>query len=100
MVMNFVAIEKHPAGFDLRGELDFTNVMPLYRQGKQMIAAHGADQPLQIDFSQLSAANSAAIALMIDWKRYAQRSGKTLQFIHLSPQILSLLNAAEMESLL
>lgn len=96
MTLNAVTIHNHPAGFNLHGDLNFTNVMPLYQQGAKLIAGFNPTSLVQIDFSGLTSANSAAIALMVDWLRYAKKAGKSLQFLNLSSEIQSLLQAAEM----
>lgn len=70
------------------GHLDFSNVMLVYRDSLQLIASLSA--PVTIDFSQLISTNSAALAIVISWMKYAKKSGISICFRNMSADIISL----------
>lgn len=81
----------------LCGDLDFNNVMGLRQQGLQFIAKAPAGTDIHIDFGGLATANSAAIALIIDWMQAARKLGKKIQFMHISAEIAALAGAAGLD---
>ena len=65
----------------LQGELTVHTVTPLLEQGRSMTAA--ADGNWTLDLSpQTGHFSSAAVALLLDWLRLCEASGKTLAVIN------------------
>ena len=56
----------------------------------------GADRS-PFAFGGLATANSAAIALIIDWMQAARKLGKKIQFMHISAEIAALAGAAGLD---
>ncbi len=81
----------------LAGKLDFFNVMSVYQQSLSFIKAK---QAFVIDCTQLQEANSAVIALLIEWIKLAKVIASPLTLRGLSPEILVLAKAANLDDLL
>lgn len=81
----------------LSGELDFSNAMSLYEKGASFI---NQLPELQIDFSGLTSCNSAVLALMIEWIKFAKSLNKSMHFSHLSTKLISIAAVAGMDHLL
>lgn len=80
------------------GELDFSNAIFIYQQSQPLFLS--AASALVIDFSGLHAANSVVMALMIDWMRRAKRADKSIQFKHLSSDVMSLARASGLDKII
>lgn len=79
----------------LAGDLDFSNVMKIYRNS---LSVFSSDAPvINADFSHLTSANSVVLALIINWIRLARQANKTLQINHVSEEVLSLARASGLD---
>lgn len=67
-----------PGRLQVRGDLNFSTILPLRRKGKQLIV-QGPDV-IEVDFSGVHASGSAAVSLMMCWLREACRSDKSIHF--------------------
>lgn len=82
----------------ISGDLDFNNVMSIYKKSLDYFSS--ALQTLTMDFSGLHTTNSAALALIIDWMRLAKKQNKSIQFSHLSHDIISLEKASGLDKII
>ena len=81
------------------GELTFKNARQAAAAGEA--ALHAAPQQrLQIDCTSLSRVDSAGIAVLIEWLRYARRSGRELRYQNLPASALAIARISELEPLL
>jgi phospholipid transport system transporter-binding protein len=55
---------------------------------------------LQVDLSQISAADSSAVALLLHWMRSAQKQGGELQFSGVPEGLAGLIRLYEVDALL
>lgn len=81
----------------LSGELDYYNVMSVYQKS---LAYFKNQKDMIIDFSKVITANSAAIALMIEWEKYAKLTTKSIAFRSVSIDLMSIAKASDLESIL
>lgn len=81
----------------LTGELDFQNVMTVYEKS---LSQFNESPELFIDFSKLVSSNSAGLALIVEWIKLSKALHKPLRFKHLSPQLLSIIKAANLDKLM
>ena len=79
------------------GDLDFETVTALWRQSLALLAR---SPELQIDFTQVTAANSAGLALLIEWLKFARKNKKSIRFTHIPAQLISIADAAGIKKLL
>ncbi len=86
------------ATFRVSGELSFTTVTALNGQAEKLFA--NAAGELVIDLAGVSRADSAGLALLIEWLRRARRQGTTLRFSHMPAQMRRMAAASDLDTLL
>jgi phospholipid transport system transporter-binding protein len=70
----------------VQGNLNIGTVPALFKTGLQ----HLAGEDFQVDFSQVSSVDSAAVSLLLGWSRAAQLAGHDLRVKGLPEDLLSL----------
>ena len=85
--------------FEIRGELSFDTVTSVLAESKEVLFA-GPSQQLDLDLGGVSRADSAGLALLLQWLRMARHQRKQLTFHHLPEQLLAIARAGELEPLL
>ncbi|MEX0606977.1 MAG: STAS domain-containing protein [Halofilum sp. (in: g-proteobacteria)] len=80
----------------LAGTLDFDSVPPLFAQTDELLAAG----PVGLDLAGVEQANSAGVALLLEWRRVAQRRGVDLTLRGLPESVRRLAGLADVERLL
>lgn len=83
----------------IEGEVDFSNVVMLSRQGSDWLRQH-APTVARLDLSRLRRCNSAATTLLLGWLRTANAAGKTLSIHNIPGQLRSLMDLGGLEHLL
>jgi len=71
----------------LSGPLDFDTVMDLWRSSLPLLAERSE---LTFDLSSVSNSNSAGLALLLEWVKYAKNSNKRIHFKNIPSQLLSI----------
>lgn len=79
------------------GELTFNTVPGLYEASAAWFA--GADE-LVIDLAQVSRADSAGLALMIEWRRRAKAANRRLRFVSVPAQVQTLIRVSGLQDVL
>ncbi len=99
-------MESHPAfiadpdgGFRLQSALTFATVPALWRPGAERIAA-AADGDLQFDLQQVQAADSAGLALLIDWLAVARAQRRSLRYAQVPEALRALARLSDVAALL
>lgn len=83
--------------FRLAGTVGFATVMQLLGESRALFA----DLPdVTIDFREVEHFNSAGLALLIEWLRWAQRAGRGLRFEHLPGEALAMARICDVEAFL
>lgn len=88
-----------PGRYTLAGELTIASVGPLRDAGRELLAAAPAGA-LQVALDGVTRADSAGLALLVDWLAWAQAAGRTLTFAHLPGGLRALARLSDLESLL
>jgi phospholipid transport system transporter-binding protein len=70
------------------GLLTYDTVAELYRSSGSWFAGQG---DLVIDLAQVTRADSAGLALMVEWLRRAQTAGRKLRFANVPAQMQTLI---------
>lgn len=83
--------------FQVSGDLDIWNVMSVYAKS---IPDLQIPDRLEFDFSRLKSSDSAGLALMIEWVKFARRINKPVRFGHLSQDMLNIARAAGLDGLI
>ena len=79
-----------PEKFALEGELSFKTIPEVLARSAEYAARNDIPDKLTIDFSAITGVDSAAVALLLDWRRMASSKGKTLVFLNLPANLLAL----------
>lgn len=90
-----------PAGegrFRIRGEMTFATVTALLAASSPMFQAPEA--ALEVDLAGVERADSAGLALVIEWLRGARAAGKAIRFLNTSPQLRAIAQVSDLEGLL
>lgn len=90
--MNTTAtIELKNECFYVAGSLNFDSVVSVWNVSLPLLSSCSS---LSFDFSSVTASNSAGLALLLEWMKYAKVKKKTIRFSHLPTQLISIANAA------
>jgi len=76
--------------FKLEGELSFETIPGVLARSAEYAAKNDVPQRFTIDFAGITGVDSAAVALLLDWRRMAAARGKTLAFTNLPANLLAL----------
>ena len=71
----------------LKGVLDFNSVPDVHQTGCLAIEQSQADIPIEIDLVQISFSDSAGLALLADWMRFAKKQQKTILYVNIPQQM-------------
>jgi phospholipid transport system transporter-binding protein len=74
----------------LEGPLSFETIPRVLEDSEKYAARTDLPERLTIDFAGITGVDSSAVALLLEWRRQAQRRGKTLVFVNLPPNLLAL----------
>ena len=74
----------------LDGALSFESLPKVLEKSREYSARPDLPDRLTIDFSAITAVDSSAVALLLEWRREAARLGKSLQFVNLPANLLAL----------
>jgi phospholipid transport system transporter-binding protein len=74
----------------LAGALNLANMSRLLAETAEYIAQPTLPEALVIDFAEVTDVDSSGVALLLHWRREAQRLGKALRYVHLPPNLVSL----------
>jgi phospholipid transport system transporter-binding protein len=80
----------------LAGELNFTTVVSLWKASLPLLEKQTA---LRFDFSRVTSSNSAGVALMLEWIKYAKHVGKPIQFCDVPAKLLSIIVVSGIENM-
>ena len=87
-----------PGVHRLQAPLQFATVPALRPQGLALISA--AQRELTMDLSAVPAADSAGLALLVDWLASARSQDKTLRYVQPPQGLLALARLSDVEGLL
>lgn len=82
----------------LEGELSFTTVPALVRSGAEFLARCGAE--VVVDLSGVRRADSAGLALLVEWMRHARRLDKAIRFRAMPAQMQAMARVSDLEGIL
>jgi phospholipid transport system transporter-binding protein len=85
-------------GFVLTGELVFDTVPGLLESGRTMFDTPAAT--IGLDLRRVSRADSAGLALLVEWLRAARRCGKSIVFRNIPGQLLAIAKVSGLDALL
>ncbi len=78
----------------ISGELNFSTVTGLWNASLALLPQQNE---LHFDFSKVTSSNSAGLALLIEWLKYAKQKNKVINFKNIPPQLLSIAKVSGIE---
>jgi phospholipid transport system transporter-binding protein len=72
------------------GELTYETIPGVLAETAEFVARPDLPERLTIDFAAVTGVDSAAVALLLEWRRLALRRGKTLVFANLPANLVAL----------
>ena len=81
----------------LCGQLDVESVPALSEQVRQLAAGGGE---LDVDLGGITHADSAGVALLVEWYRQARQHGQNLRFVNLPAQMQAIIRVSSLEQVL
>jgi phospholipid transport system transporter-binding protein len=76
------------------GELTFSTARDVVRQARTLFADLAT---VAIDLAEVTRSDSAGVAVLIDWMRYAKQNDKPLVFHHLPTQMIAIASASGLD---
>ena len=87
------------ARFAVRGAMTFATAARLHAAGLAAFR-QSADASLELDCSGVLNADSAGLAVLVDWLAWAHQSGRTLHLRNLPAKLLAIARISELDTLL
>jgi len=81
----------------LAGELGFATVTGLLQDTPASFSANG---DIKIDLSGVTRADSAGLALLVEWLRESVKAGRSITFLHMPAQMLSIARVSGLADIL
>jgi phospholipid transport system transporter-binding protein len=85
-----VSVEARAEVLALEGALSFESVPQVLAKSRAFSERPDLPDRLTIDFAAITAVDSSAVALLLEWRREAARAGKELRFVNLPANLLAL----------
>jgi len=83
----------------LKGPLDVSTIRQIWLLGHQLIDKAEPNAQLALDLSGVTSADSASVALLLDWLRHAKKQNKQLNCCQLPEKIQEIIRVSNLESL-
>lgn len=84
--------------YRLSGRVTFATVPTLWSESKSMFTSLA--ESLNVDLVEVVHADSAGLALLIEWLRSAVQAQKSISFVHVPEQLYSIAQVAQLSSVL
>jgi len=83
--------------FILSGTLSIKTVPVIWRQGLDLF---NQAPSLMLDLSDIKRSDSAGVALLVDWMRFARSHNKPISYINMPQQMLAIVRASGLDAIL
>lgn len=93
----FVLIDQGDGRFAITGDLTFATIG---RQAAKSLAFLRVTQQVTVDLAQVNNADSAGLALMIEWLKFARSHQTQLLFLHIPKTLLNLASLGGLDATL
>ncbi|HPF26698.1 MAG TPA: STAS domain-containing protein [Steroidobacteraceae bacterium] len=87
-------------GLAVVGELTFKTARVACAVGEQALRTLSPSKRVRIDCAGVERADSAGVAVLIEWLRLARRSGRDIQYVTLPASVLAIARISELDKLL
>lgn len=83
--------------FELGGEMSFQNANEILEAGE---SAFGQHQSLRVDLSNVTKADSAGLALLLEWKAQAAKRSGEIRYLAVPDGLLAIAKTTEVSDLI
>jgi phospholipid transport system transporter-binding protein len=83
--------------FSLSGDMTFATAEQILRQSEDLFAKHTR---IEVDLSKVEKADSAGLALLLEWITWANHSVREIRFTDMPQRVLAIAQTTEVEKLL
>lgn len=90
-------IKKQGNDFVISGPLSFTTVVPLWNKSLELFSGKAG---LHFDLNEVTSSNSAGVALLLEWVRFAKEYHRAIDFKNIPPQLHSIISVSGIEKLI
>jgi phospholipid transport system transporter-binding protein len=97
VVSNFELRELGDGRFELVGEMSFDTADQILRSSEPSFSEHPA---LEVDLSQVEKADSAGLALLLEWKAQASQRAAEISFVGVPDSVLAIAKTTEVSDLI
>ncbi len=94
---DFELIDQGEGRFALKGAMSFTTAHNILKQSERLFAGHPA---IEIDLAGVGKADSAGLALIIEWKAQAATSDAAIRFSNVPEGLLAIARTSEVHDLI
>ena len=93
-----VSLKRREDGcFILKGVMSFQSVPVIWRQGMDLFRTSPS---LVLDLQGVTRSDSAGLALLIEWMRFARSLNKPISYINMPQQMLAIARASSLDNIL
>jgi phospholipid transport system transporter-binding protein len=86
--------------YTISGPMTFSTAASLLRQSRQAFGERAGREPIELDLAQVTSADSAGLALLIEWASWTRRGSAGIRFLHMPEQLCAIARLSEAEDLL
>ncbi len=90
--------QEEPGRFKLEGELSFVSVLAAMKKTAGLFAV--PTPKMVFDLAGITKADSAGLALLLEWLRFASQAGVDLHYVNLPSQLLAMAHVAGVDDIL
>jgi phospholipid transport system transporter-binding protein len=94
---NFEFEDRGGGRFAILGDLSFQTVVSVLEESKSLFSDHSI---IELDLAGVQRADSAGLALLLEWVNWARNSAREVRFRNIPAQILSIAQISEVEDML
>ena len=96
-VSEFELVDQGEGRFALNGPMSFATAQNILKRSEGLFARHGA---LEVDLAGVDKADSAGLALIIEWKAQAAERDAAIHFSNVPDGLLAIARTSEVQDLI
>ena len=86
--------------YSISGPMTFGTAASLLRQSQQAFRQRAGREAIELDLAQVTSADSAGLALLIEWASWTRAGDAGIRFLHMPEQLRAIARLSEAEELL
>ena len=94
MAAKLIVIE---GGWRIEGDINYRTVVALRREGERCL--NNSNPGCRFDLSTVNQVNTAALALLLSWRRKARQVGIDLKYVNVPPELMAIARMSDLVSL-